>query len=359
LDEPNYGVLKPETIAGWDQLVGNYADGQLGEGISGSFGIGAEFVELTNTDLKTAENDLAKQKAELEKITKDIAAIEEVIRTKNGFVYGKAAAPTTVTINGNVYSYSSKLYTYVLGNNNTKGGFLINLLRDTINSLNARKKGLENAITQSISSVNNAKSASKPPIDLNALKNLLPPKIPKIPKLPDIPKIPKLPSLDSLGGMIIAALPALPALPKLSLPKFPSFKFPKLPKFKKKEPNEPKKYKIKKKKGLAGLQDAASSAQGAVAGAQSAAAGAVSSAKGAVAGAQSAAAGVVANAQSVAMNTVGNINAGMITNVTNVGGGTLTTTTITSAILGKGETEASILADIAKSAAEVAARIKK
>jgi hypothetical protein len=59
------------------------------------------------------------------------------------------------------------------------------------------------------------------------------------------------------------------------------------------------------------------------------------------------------------MNAVGNINAGMITNVTNVAGGTLTTKTITSAILGKGETEASILADIAKSAVEAAAHIKK
>jgi hypothetical protein len=45
----------------------------------------------------------------------------------------------------------------------------------------------------------------------------------------------------------------------------------------------------------------------------------------------------------------------MITNVTNVNGGTMTTKTITSATLGKGETEASVLADIAKSMAEVAA----
>jgi len=49
----------------------------------------------------------------------------------------------------------------------------------------------------------------------------------------------------------------------------------------------------------------------------------------------------------------------MITNVTNVAGGTLTTKTITSAVLGKGETEASILADIAKAAAEAAAHVKQ
>ena len=257
LDEPNFGVLKPEMIAGWDQLVGNYSTGQLGEGVSGSFGIGSELVELANTPLKDAEAELARVKAELDKINKDISSIEEVIRTKNGFIYNQKS-PSTVIINGITYQTEQPSAQFLLfgETNQSKANKLIKVLKDALTILYDRKKGLDNSLTSAVSGVSAAKGQSKPAINLTDVKNMLPPKIPKIPKIPDIPKIPKLPSLDSLGGAIVAALPAIPTIPKLSLPKLPSFKFPKLPKFKKKEPNEPKKFKIKKKAGLTELPKA-------------------------------------------------------------------------------------------------------
>ena len=44
LDDDNFGVLKAETIAGWDVLNGNYATGEISTGVSASYGIGASLV---------------------------------------------------------------------------------------------------------------------------------------------------------------------------------------------------------------------------------------------------------------------------------------------------------------------------
>jgi len=369
LDDDNFGVLKAETIAGWDVLNGNYATGEISTGVSASFGIGAEFVLITETE----GNDLKFQQQKLDRLKKEIENLQKVINTKNGFVYntsGPFYSTAFVIVNEKMYSTSSNLKR----NKSDKTQQLVQTLTTELNNLQKEISNTESTIVDINKSLSDSAKAAadKAKALLGQATNLLG-KIPKIPKLPAIPQIPKLPSLSDIGAGLLSALPVLPALPKLPKIKLPKFSFPALPKLKKKEPKQPKKFKNKAKAGLDGLKDAANSAQGAVAGVQSAAAGAMSSAQGAIAGAQSAAAGVqsasqgaianaqsiVAGAQSTAMNTLGNINKGIITNVSNIGGGTLTTKTITSAILGKGETEASILADIAKAAAEAAAHIKK
>ena len=322
LDDDNFGVLKAETIAGWDVLNGNYATGEISTGVSASFGIGAESVLITEVE----GNDLKFQQQKLDRLKKEIENLQKVINTKNGFVYNTSFAfysTAFVIVNEKMYSTSPTLKR----NKSDKTQELVQTLTTELNNLQKEISNTESSIADINKSLtDSAKAAAdKAKALLGQATNLLG-KIPKIPKLPAIPQIPKLPSLSDIGAGLLAALPVLPALPKLPKIKLPSFKFPKLPKLKKKEPKQPKKFKNKAKAGLAGLQDAANSAQGAVAG-----------------------------AQSKAMNTMGNINKGMITNVTNVNGGTMTTKTITSATLGKGETEASVLADIAKSMEEIAA----
>ena len=68
LDDDNFGVLKAETIAGWDVLNGNYATGEISTGVSASFGIGAEFVLITETE----GNDLKFQQQKLDRLKKEI-----------------------------------------------------------------------------------------------------------------------------------------------------------------------------------------------------------------------------------------------------------------------------------------------
>jgi len=322
LDDDNFGVLKAETIAGWDVLNGNYATGEISTGVSASFGIGAESVLITEVE----GNDLKFQQQKLDRLKKEIENLQKVINTKNGFVYNTSFAfysTAFVIVNEKMYSTSPTLKR----NKSDKTQELVQTLTTELNNLQKEISNTESTIVDINKSLSDSAKAAadKAKALLGQATNLLG-KIPKIPKLPAIPQIPKLPSLSDIGAGLLAALPVLPALPKLPKIKLPSFKFPKLPKLKKKEPKQPKKFKNKAKAGLAGLQDAANSAKGELAG-----------------------------AQSKAMNAMGNINKGMITNVTNVNGGTMTTKTITSATLGKGETEASVLADIAKSMAEVAA----
>jgi len=104
-----------------------------------------------------------------------------------------------------------------------------------------------------------------------------------IPK--SLPSVPNLPSISNVTDLVPkVSLPQVPKLPKVSdIPKLPSLKLPPVPKFNPKVPKVPNKF----KKGLAGLKEAASSAQGAVASAQSSVNSAVSQAQGAVASAQS------------------------------------------------------------------------
>jgi hypothetical protein len=185
-------------------------------------------------------------------------------------------------------------------------------------------------------------------------------KIPQIPKLPPIPDIPTLPSLDSLGGALLTSNPVAGAAAALlqslpSIPKLPKIQFPKLKKPKLKKPKKTKKEKKAEKLQLKALQGMTDSANSAVANAQSAVGNAVNSVQGAVNNVQSVAGNALNSVQQMASQATGTLNKGIITNVTQLpGGGTLTTTSLTSGILGKGETEASVLADIQKAMADVA-----
>jgi len=257
LDDDNFGVLKAETIAGWDVLNGNYATGEISTGVSASFGIGAEFVLITETE----GNDLKFQQQKLDRLKKEIENLQKVINTKNGFVYntsGPFYSTAFVIVNEKMYSTSSNLKR----NKSDKTQQLVQTLTTELNNLQKEISNTESTIIDINKSLgDSAKAAAdKAKALLGQATNLLG-KIPKIPKLPAIPQIPKLPSLDSIRVGLIAALPALPALPKLPKIKLPSFKFPKLLKFKKKEPKQPKKFKNKAKARLAGLQDTTNSAK--------------------------------------------------------------------------------------------------
>lgn len=377
LDDVNFGVLEPTKISGWNVFDGNFATGEIKTTISASYGIGAEFVSILDSATLDSDSDLKFKQEKLEKIKKKYDAINLELKIKGNYQYPLRANAFT-TVEGVVYNASNDngvIFGVRGGRSNKREKLVSDKLTEALNSINSQKIEAEKAVGEAQNKFNSAQKAAgdainKAKAEAERLKNMagdLMNKIPKIPKLPAIPKIPKLPSISDLGAMALALVPALPALPKLpSLPKKPSFKLPPLKLFKPKKPKEPKKIKKNKGKGLKGamgdLQDAANSAQKAVGDATAAASNAAASvqnvanqATSVVANAQS----VVANAQASAMGAIGNINAGMISSVSNVAGGTLTTNTITSAILGKGETEASILADIAKSAAEVASRVKK
>ena len=83
LDDDNFGVLKAETIAGWDVLNGNYATGEILTGVSASFGIGAEFVLVTAVE----EDDLKFQQEKLAKLEKEIINLIYI----EGYTYDEVA----------------------------------------------------------------------------------------------------------------------------------------------------------------------------------------------------------------------------------------------------------------------------
>lgn len=311
LDDDNYGVLKPEVIAGWDVLNGNYVTGKLSNGVSGSFGIGTPTPPTNEVNVSDAEGNLKLAKDKLNKISADIDALETAIKNETGFQYDRVLLgifykKAYANINEKTYETN----TSITRNKNEKTNQLKDIIRTSLNTKYVDKKTTESLVTSAQSSLTDLiKNVNEAAGIYNQAKDLLG-KIPKIPKLPKLPKIPKLPkSLAALKGLL-PALPLLPVLPKLPpLPKIPSLKFPPVPKFKPKTPKEPKKF--KKGKGLKGLKDAAgdlqnqakvaaASVQGAVSSAQSAVASAQSSIQSAAASAQSA----VANAQSTIQNSV-------------------------------------------------------
>jgi hypothetical protein len=269
LDDDNFGVLKPETIAGWDILNGNYADGTISTGVSASYGIGAEFVLVTAAEAE----DLKFQQQQLDRLKKEIPNLQKAISTKNGFVYNTSFGlygTTYVIVNEKQYSTSPTLRK----NKADKTQELVQTLTTELNNLQKQISNIESNIVDINKSLSDSAKAAadKQKALLGQAANLLG-KIPKIPKLPAIPQIPQLPTLAAIGAGLLAALPALPALPKLpKLPKLPSLKFPKLPKLKKKEPKQPKKFKNKAKAALAAAQAAAAAAAAGVAAATAAAA---------------------------------------------------------------------------------------
>ena len=325
LDDINFGVLEPTTIAGWNALDGNFATGEVKTTISASYGIGSQFVSVLDSTARDYESDLKFEQDKLEKIKQQIASFENAIKTKGGYNLPKNLENAYASIDGVIYKVKTdvSLARKLRGNADDvreRQKRISDRLMEEINLLNTQKISAEKAVGEAQNKVNAAKKAAEDTInkakeELDKLKNLgadLMNKIPKIPKLPPIPKIPKLPSISELGAMALAVLPALPALPKLpSLPKKPSFKLPPLKLFKPKKPKEPKKVKKNKDKGLKGamgdLQNAANSAQKAVGDAQSAAQGAVASVQNAANQATSA----VANAQGAISNAQSAIQSGI------------------------------------------------
>jgi hypothetical protein len=322
LDDINFGVLEPTTIAGWNALDGNFATGEIKTTVSASYGIGSQFVSVLDSAATELDADLKLERDKLEKIKKQIDSINLELKTKSKYQYPNRANAFTI-VDGITYTATNDVSDILklLGINKDKRERAISeRLTQEINVLNSQKISAEKAVGEAQNKLNAAKAAAgdavnKAKEEIDKLKGAagdLINKIPKIPKLPPIPKIPKLPSVTELGAMALTLVPALPALPKLpSLPKKPSFKLPPLKLFKPKKPKEPKKVKKNKGKGLKGalgdLQNAVNSAQGAVAGASAAAAGAAAAAQNAANQAKSAA----ANAQSAVNNAKSAVQSGI------------------------------------------------
>jgi hypothetical protein len=308
LDDDNFGVLKAETIAGWDVLNGNYATGEISMGVSASYGIGASMVFITTDD--QPDTELKFQQEKLAKLEKEIINLQKAISSKNGFIYARFLGLWTrayVIVNEKRYETGKVAYL----NKSDKTNELVQKLTTDLNSLQRQFSDTESTIATINKSLgDSAKAAADKAKDLLGQATNLMAKIPKIPKLPAIPQIPQLPSLAAIGAGLIAALPALPALPKLPKIKLPSFKFPKLPKLKKKEPKQPKKFKNKAKAALAGLQAgaaAAAAAAAAVAGAAAAAKAAADKAKAAADKAKAAADNAKSKVQGAVDNVKNNI----------------------------------------------------
>jgi hypothetical protein len=324
LDDVNFGVLEPTTIAGWNALDGNFATGEVKTTVSASYGIGSQFVSIFDSTQLDLEADLKLQREKLERIQQQIDRINLEIKTKSAYKYPDLINAYT-TIDGSRYNARKDVNAFrrIRGNAGDireRQQYVTDRLIEEINILSPLKISAEQAVGEAQNKFNAAKKAAedlvnKAKAEADRLKNIagdLINKIPKIPKLPEIPKIPNLPSISELGGLLLGMLPQLPALPKLpSLPKKPSFKLPPLKLFKPKKPKEPKKIKKNKGKGLKGamgdLQDAANSAQKAVGDAQSAVQGAVASAQNVANQATSA----VANAQAAVANAQSAIDSGI------------------------------------------------
>ncbi len=343
LDDENFGVLQPETIAGWDALDGNFSTGQILNTVSASYGIGSEFVLVGSNNfggLSTSEAEKLKAEKELKaaqekeaELNTKINNLKEAIRTKVNYQYPRSENAYCI-VDGGKFSSSESGLSRLFGSKRTREDGITAALNKAINELSPSLNRAKEQVSVANANLNDIKSKAENAVNkANELKDKAQkavselqgkiPAIPKIPKLPPIPKIPKLPAVSDVLALL--PIPAIPALPKLpGLPKFGKPKLPKLPKIKLKKPKEPKKVKKNKGKGLkgalAGLQDAANSVQGAIAGATAAAAGAVASAqnaanaaqqqaaaaKNAVQNAQNAVKGAVQNAQSSVQNAVSN-----------------------------------------------------
>jgi hypothetical protein len=334
VDDINDGVLQAETIAGWNELNGDWVTGKVLTTVSASYGIGKEFViiqeEINTKNLDAANVLLAKGKLEQSQIEGKIKILEEEIRTQTSYRYpfdfegayavvNKEFTDIEGKVNKFVKKYKTKLFFYKPKEKRREG-----ITQEILKDVNTFKKDLDakkqevatltanvNEEKKKVNDIVDKAKAAKAKAD-EALKSLngMIPTIPKIPKLPAIPKIPKLPAASDLLALL--PLPVLPVLPKLpALPKFGKPKLPKVPKIKLKKPKEPKKVKKNKGKGLkgalAGLQDAANKVQGSIAAATAAAAGATAAVVGAAAAAKSAVANAqnaVANAQSTVKGAV-------------------------------------------------------
>jgi hypothetical protein len=259
LDEPNFGVLQPDTIAGWDLLNGNFVTGKVTSGISASFGIGKEFVQadtlLSGSNVSSLESNLKFQEEKLKKITEEISAINIELGSKSNYKLN-FLQKGSVTVYNNVYE--TKVPISFFFSKERASDYLTTQLKNKVVELTTQKDNVQADYNSAKSNLDSANSTLGNTQNLANNASALLGKIPSIPKLPDIPQIPKIPSLGTLGEALLgnaAGLVALPNIPKITLPKIPSLKLPPLKLFKKKEPKEPKKVKNNKKKGLTGLED--------------------------------------------------------------------------------------------------------
>jgi hypothetical protein len=317
LDVDNGGVLSSTLLGVWDYLAIDPITNIVSDTITKAPTTAISGNSNSNTALKLQQDLFVKStQNDLNKVIKQITDLQNELSSKKNYKFkpvGLGVYIATVEIGDFSFKASG------VRSNATTG--LNNQIQATINDLKTKQIKYQADVASALNT-----SPSGVANQAQALVNNIQSLAGRIPKtLPSLPQIPKIPNVTDLKAML-PALPIIPALPKLpKVPKIPSLKLPPVPKFKPKVPKVPKKL----AKGLAGLKDTANSAQAAV-----------------------------SDAQTKAMSAVGNINKGMITNVTNFNGGTLTTKTITSATLSKGETEASVLADIAKSMKDVAAHKK-
>ena len=144
LDDINNGVLQAETIAGWNELNGDWATGKVLTTVSASYGIGKEFVllqeEIDNKTLNAANALLAKGQVEQLQIEAKIKILEDEIRTEKNYRYpiiGGANAYVNVgVISGEVKDknqFSKKYETRLLINtpkSERRGGITQEILKD-------------------------------------------------------------------------------------------------------------------------------------------------------------------------------------------------------------------------------------
>ena len=310
LDTDNFGVLVPESIAGWDVLKGNYVTGKLEGGISGSFGIGANSINssiaTTNGKLDEYNSILSPLKQKHTKLKSSISSVDEIINSNKFQVpfFGKIS----VTVDGQTFqsdkitgSSKSRIDSVVKKMNDYKNNLLSQTteLDSKIQDVSGKIADVNNSINSAVNTLSGISSFAGNALGAIGSGSVGDYLMSKIPKLPKIPKIPKLPKLSKLKGDAAAkladlkaqALNAIPEIPKISLKKIGKIKFPPLPKLHLKKPKVPKKI----NKGLKGLlesaknlSDAANSVAGQVQGAVNQVQSGVQSAQSAVASAQSA-----------------------------------------------------------------------
>ena len=329
LDIDTGGVLAPQIIANWNYLaidpITQVVSNKLLNLPSSDITIVSDNTGLTaygkaQLDAANQHENISLQ-YKLNAIQKEITELQNEINTKSHY---KFESLLNIFVKASV-SIADNVYISKIGSKNYAIKDLTDKLISKLNSLKSQITQLESSIQQSSATTNTQSNVVSTIGNQAGLVGNIPTSLPfNIPtKLPTIPKLPG--SLSDLAPLLpLLTVPKLPKIPEV--PKMPSLKLPPVPKFKPKVPKVPKKF----KKGLAGLKDD------------------VNTSKGTLTAAQSTGVGIVASAQSKAMQTTGNLNKGLQTTTTQLANGAkLRTNTITSGFLGKGETEASVLADIA------------
>jgi len=311
LDTDNFGVLVPESIAGWDILKGNYVTGKLETGVSGSFGIGAN---SANSSISTSNGKLDEYNSILNslsekygKLNSSISNIDDVLNSNKFQV--PPIGKVTVNIDGQTFQSDSINGKSRVDEVKQKiNDYKNNLLAQTkeidskIQDVSGKITDVKNSLDSTVASLSGISKFSTDALEAlgtGSVGDYLMSKIPKIPPIPKIPKLPKLSALEAdaaakLADLKSQALNAIPAIPKISLPKLGKIHFPALPKLHLKKPKVPKKI----NKGLKGLLESAKNLSDAANSVAAQAQGAVNEVQSGVKSAQAA----VVSAQSTVTN---------------------------------------------------------